>query len=449
MRLRVRDFAALLVGLVLLSAVAGRALAQAPLDQLLEKAAALTAAGRVVEAYALLSEQEDAYIGEIAFDYALGRAALHAGRPDRATIAFSRVLALDPGHAGARIDMGRAFLALGNRAQAEVAFKELLALDPPPAIRTQLMIYLAEARGERKGRVAMRAYLDVFAGTSSNVNQSPSEVEVRVPVFQATLRLADQNVAKADGFTGIGGGADLAMPLSGRYSFIASAEFLARENRHESDFDVGGAAASLGLARAGEGAVAKIKWQSAVNALGGRTVRRVEALGFDISETTVPPESLGAWFGFLNVGTYRHPSPELEVFDADFSTVGGGLNAPVDENSTLAVMLLAGEDKDKGGNPGGDRFGWGVRLFYDRVLAPKVRFSALFASLNSDYTEVDPSFLTKRADRKIDLELTLRYKLSAQLEARLVGLRSVQDSNIPIYEFRRTDWILGLRYQFD
>jgi tetratricopeptide (TPR) repeat protein len=449
MRRRVRNLVALLVCLALLLGGVGRVFAQSPMDALLAKAAALTATGQHVEAYAVLSAEEDTYIGDIKFDYVLGRAALHAGRPDRATIAFSRVLALEPGHAGARIDSGRAYLALGNRAQAEVAFRELLALDPPPAIRTRLLIYLAEARGERKARVATRAYLDVFAGTSSNVNQSPSQVEVRVPVFQATLRLADQNVAKADSFTGIGGGAELAMPLSEHYSFTAGAEFLTRAHRHESDFDVGGAAASLGLARTGERIVARVKWQSAVNTLGGHTSRKVEALGFDISETTVPREELGAWFGFLNFGTYRHPAPELQLFDADFSTIGGGVSAPIDEKSTLAVMLLAGEDKDKGGNPGGDRFGWGMRLFYDRVLSPKVRFTALVASLNSDYTAEDPSFLTKRADRKMDLELTLRYKLSANLEARLGALRSVQDSNIPIYEFRRTDWTLGLRYQFD
>jgi hypothetical protein len=43
----------------------------------------------------------------------------------------------------------------------------------------------------------------------------------------------------------------------------------------------------------------------------------------------------------------------------------------------------------------------------------------------------------------------VRYEFSSDLELRLEALRSVQDSNIPIYEYRRTDWQLGLRWQFD
>jgi hypothetical protein len=35
------------------------------------------------------------------------------------------------------------------------------------------------------------------------------------------------------------------------------------------------------------------------------------------------------------------------------------------------------------------------------------------------------------------------------MDARLGVWRSVQDSNIPIYEYRRTDWTLTLRWKFD
>ena len=86
-------------------------LAQAPeqagraaLPDLIARAEALSRAGKPDEAYTLLLSQEDTYIGTVEFDYALGRAALDSGRPDKATLAFSRVLALDPAHAGASIE---------------------------------------------------------------------------------------------------------------------------------------------------------------------------------------------------------------------------------------------------------------------------------------------------------------------------------------------------------
>jgi tetratricopeptide (TPR) repeat protein len=437
----------LLVALSL--ATAGRALAQSPLDELLAKAAALTGAGQHAEAYALLGAEEDTYIGEIKFDYALGRAALFAGRPDRATIAFSRVLALDPGHAGARIDMGRAYLALGNREQAEAVFQALLDLDPPPALRAQLLIYLGQARAERERKLAARGYLSVFAGASSNVNQAPGQGQFFVPGLLAVLQLADQNVAKDDTFIGLGGGVEAARPLGGRYSLIAGAEFLAHENTHESEFDVGAVAGSVGLARTGDRHVARAQLQYVQSRLGDQTSRRLQAVSVDVTETTAASGSLGWLVGFAHAGRYRHPPEDLKVFDADFLTAGIGMNLRYDEKSTISVVVLAGADNDRGGNPTGDRRGWGIRLAGERLIAPGWRVLGLAGALNSRYDGFDEAFLEYRKDWRYDLELIVRYEISSDLEVRLGALRSVQDSSIPIYEYRRTDWQLGLRWQFD
>ena len=430
-------------------AMSSRAVAQTPLDELLANAATLTAAGQHVEAYALLAAEEDTHIGEIKFDYALGRAALFAGRPDRATIAFSRVLALDPGHAGARIDMGRAYLALGNRAQAEAAFQALLDMKPPPALRAQLLIYLGEARADRARKVAARGYLSVFAGASSNVNQAPGQGQIYVPGLLAVLQLADQNVAKDDTYVGVSGGVEASRPVGGRYSLIAAAEFLARENTHYSDFDVGGVWGSMGVAHTGDQHLVRAQLQLVNGTLGGETSRRVEAISVDVTETSAADGSLGWMFGFAHAGRYRHPPEDLQVFDADFVTVGIGANLKYDEKSTASVVFLAGGDNDRGGNPSGDRFGVGFRLAGERVIRPGLRLLGLAGALNSRYDGFDPSFLVNREDRRYDLELVLRYDLSRDLELRLTGLRSVQDSNIAIYEYSRTDWLIGLRRQFD
>ncbi|MEO8717984.1 MAG: tetratricopeptide repeat protein [Burkholderiales bacterium] len=425
------------------------AAAQPALADLLTRAGALAVAGEHAEAYALLSAEEDTYIGELEFDYALGRAALNAGRPDRATLAFSRVLSLEPGHAGARIDMGRAYLALGNWAQARAAFDALLALEPPPALRAQLLVYLGEARGEGRSAATARGYLSVFGGTSSNVNQAPGESQVFVPGLLAVLQLADQNVRKEDSFDGIGAGIEAAMPLGGRFSLIGGAEYLGRFNMHESDFDVGGLAANVGLGWAGERHVVRGQLQAVRSTLGGSTSREVRALSLDFSENSAAPGSLGTLFGFLHVGSYRHPPAELKVFDADFLTVGAGANMPINQKSTASVVLLAGGDQDRGGNPNGNRSGLGLRVAWERVLGPKLRLAVLAAVQNSHYDGFDAAFLVRREDRRSDLESFLRYQLAPKLELRLGFLRSVQESNIAIYQFGRTDWTLTLRREFD
>ncbi len=423
--------------------------AQSTLEDLLARATALSAAGKHAEAYALLSAEEDALIGEIAYDYALGRAALNAGRPDRATIAFSRVLALDPGHAGARIDSGRAYLALGNRWQAAAAFEALLALDPPPALRMQLLAFLGETRDARGGGAIMRGYLSLTAGTSSNVNQAPAQGSIFVPGLLAVLQLANQNVRKDDSFGSVGGGVEAAMPLRGRTSVIGAAEFLHRAYAHESAFNVGGALASLGLAWAGERQLLRAQMQAVRNTVGGRTSRQISALSVDVMETSAAPGSLGTLFGFMYAGSYRHPPEELRIFDADFVTMGAGAISRIGDGSTISVAIMAGGDNDRGGNPGGDRQGMGARLALETVLAPKLRLAGTASVQNSNFEKFDPAFLVLREDRRADYEASLQYALAPKLEARFGVGRSVQHSNIPIYEFRRTEWWLTLRRQFD
>jgi tetratricopeptide (TPR) repeat protein len=231
------------------------AIPRAPLEQLLAHAEALSSSAKFLEAYELLVREEDNYIGVIEFDYALGRAALDAGRPDKATLAFSRVLALDPGHAGATIDTGRAYLALGDFARARATFQGLLALDPPPPVRAQLQGYLAQAEprqaeGNLPIGMSYQAHLAATLGRSTNVNQSPAQSQVFVPAIGSNFELSNQNVRKADGFASISAGLEAAQALDGTYSMVFGGEFTERRNFHEFSFDLGGVNFYLGLGAA-------------------------------------------------------------------------------------------------------------------------------------------------------------------------------------------------------
>ena len=82
-------------------------LAHAQQDEV-EHAQALMSQGKPAEAYGYLLPFEDKFAGNVEFDYALGVAALDSGKSDKATLAFERVLAVNPNFAGARLDMARA-----------------------------------------------------------------------------------------------------------------------------------------------------------------------------------------------------------------------------------------------------------------------------------------------------------------------------------------------------
>ena len=417
--------------------------AVAPLETLLGEARKLAAAGRNDEAYALLAGAEDEYIGEPRFDYALGRAALDAGQPARATLAFQRVLAVDPRHAGALIDCGRAYLALGNFQQARETFASLLALDPPLALRAQIESYLDQARRATLAP-AFAGYLTASIGKSSNVNQSPSQSQVFVPLFGARFDLADQNVAKADKFWSLGAGLDGALPLDKTWSVIGGGEILERQNFHESDFDLGGFGARLGISAASGLDVVRVQWLTAWNYLGHELNRKVNGLVAEGYKMLGPDDQLVA---VAQGGQIRYQSPDLHVFDSDFATLGLGLSHRSD-GAILAAGISGGMENDRGGNPDGDKRQYGVRASADVPLWSKLRGGVSAAYLQVDYELQNPTFLVVRRDRRTDLEASLQYALAEALTVRLGATWTEQRSNIAINEFERREFWLTLRREF-
>jgi outer membrane protein len=347
----------------------------------------------------------------IEFDYALGRAALDAGRPDKATLAFDRVLALDPRHAGAMIDLGRAYLALGNYDQARVTFETLLRLAPPSAVRTQLQAYLAQARagGQARSHTSARrtqhGYLAAVVGTSSNVNQLPGQPQVFIPAFGATYILANQNVRKADEFAGVMGGVDASLPLNDTYSLVAGGDFSERRNNHESAFDLGGLGARVGIAAATRSQLLRVQLFAGRDYLGGSPNRDMNALGLDYFRNLGKTNQLLA---FAQAGRLRYLPAELKIFDADFHIFAIGVSRKIGGDSTSFVTISTGDMNDVGDNPSGNESQLGLCMGADAAILPRFRLMGNVAWQRGRYDRFDPAFLTQRLDFITTLELALQ-----------------------------------------
>lgn len=412
---------------------------------LLEQARILSAAGKADEAYRALAAKEDDYIGEIDFDYALGRAALESGRPDRATLAFTRVLAVDPMHAGASIDMGRAYLALGNREQARSVFEGLLALDPPAAVRDRLAAYLAQAGGAGERRTVISGFVAASAGRDSNVNAAAAQARIFVPLFGAEVDLAGRNLRRADTYAGLSAGIDLTHQIDQRHALIGGVDAIQRRNARESQFDIDAGAARIGVARIWDRFFARAQLLSARSYLDRRASRDVSALALEVSE--VPGDGT-RWSGFAQAGRFRHPPAEQRVFDADFASAGVGARRAWDSGVALYGNLSAGREHDVGGNPGGDRRLSGLLLGVEQALAGRLSLQASAGLQDAAYRRADPAFLVTRHDRREDLEIALQYRLNADLRLRLAVRSTRQRSNIPIYAYTRQDFGITLRQDF-
>ncbi len=419
------------------------------LADVLARAAALSAAGRQAEAYALLAAAEDSFIGDIVFDYVMGRAALAAGHPDKATLALFRVIALEPEHAGALIDIGRAYLALRNYEQARASFESLLALNPPPDVRLQLLSYLEQARQARPeqapGGLSPRGYLAAVLGHSNNVNQAPGLPQIFVPAFGATFELASQNLKKADGFSGVMGGIDATLPLDANYVLIGGAGFSERRNDHEPAFNLGGLGGHVGLVAATKTQSLRAQLLSGRDWLGGSPNRTTNALGLDYLRQTGANTRLLA---FSQAGRVRYLPQSLRLFDTAFVNAGVGVTQQLAGKSTVFATISTGHQNDIGGNPSGDRRQIGLRVGAEMPLWDTLKLSGNVAVERGHYDRVDPSFLIERRELRRSYEVALQYSVSRRTLL-LFGLsQSTQRANIPIYEYARRESSIMLRYDF-
>lgn len=140
------------------------------LDDLLRKADELMRNGKPAEVYALLEPAEEEYSGEVGFDYLLGIGALDSGKPDRATIAFERILVVDPNFAGARLDLARAYFMMGSDDLAEKEFETVLTQSPPPQLVEIIQRFLTGIKERRQAKIQQSTYyLETSAGYDDNI----------------------------------------------------------------------------------------------------------------------------------------------------------------------------------------------------------------------------------------------------------------------------------------
>ncbi|MDP1939135.1 MAG: tetratricopeptide repeat protein, partial [Gallionella sp.] len=145
-------------------------------DQALRDADALIKNGNPAAAYALLKPLEFERAGDIRFDYLFGIAALDSGHADEATLAFERVLTMDPNFAGARLDMARAYYQLGDLLRAKTEFETVLSQNPPELARATIQKYLdAIASHEQAQKTRFSAYVEGVAGHDSNIANSSTQ----------------------------------------------------------------------------------------------------------------------------------------------------------------------------------------------------------------------------------------------------------------------------------
>lgn len=412
------------------------------------RARALLDQGKAAEAYEILAPLEATLAGDVNYDYLLGIAALDAGRPDKATLALERVLAVNPDFAGARLDFARAYFALGNYPRAKTEFEIVLKLNPPATARVTVENYLSaiEQRAPIK-RGGASGYIEALLGYDTNVNNAVSESQVFVPLFGTTLALSPTNIGTSDGYLGLGFGGQATQRLTPASSAYASADIKNRRHFDANEFDTINADLRTGVSTVHGASSYNVSLQLGRLYLDGQSNRNLFGLTAEWRRALSDKNQFGV---FGQYSQLRYQDPEIEINDVNQALAGLGWVHVLGDGGRSALFgsIFGGAEQETNGRPDGDKRLGGLRLGMQLLTGSKQLFSASFGGQYGNFSEENLAFLVKRKDILYDINIGYTWHPAPNWSLRPQLVHSRNDSTVPIYEYTRTDFSLSVRRDF-
>ncbi len=439
----------LFLGFLVLSVLVPVGLAQARELPDLAGAEALLRSGKAEAAWKLLSPHEFDLAGREDFDYLLGVAALDSGRGDRATLAFERVLTVNPDHAAARLDMARAYFALGDYPRSREEFAQMQQrVDTPPAARETIERYLAaieERTAVRSTRLA--GYAEASIGRDSNVSGATSANSIYVPLFNANFALGANSVKAPDNFASLGGGAELTRVLGGGVSLFAGVDLKLRSHRDWDAYDSRSVDYRLGMQAVHDKDTLRLSFGRNDYALDHDPYRRIGSLGLELRHAA---DAATQYIGFAQASEIKYLQSGSASYSSDQAIAGLGMIRSLQGGGSPVVFgsVYAGEDVATRNRADGDRALLGLRGGYQRSLRDGLDAFAMFSVQYSNYKDVNALFRNERREKQYDLGLGLNWRIERDwsLKPQLTYTRA--DSNFRIYDYRRYEFSLTLRKDF-
>ena len=419
--------------------------------QSLEKARGLLSQGNPAGAYGVLAPLEARLAGQADFDYLLGVAALDSGKLEDAIIAFERVLAVAPNHAGAQMDLARAYYAAGSFDLAEAAFLKLRAANPPATAQAAIERYLEAIRERRQQtRAGWTSFGELGLGYDSNLTGVPTDFGAAA--FQAFnlsgIEPTGNSVRRKAAFAQGAAGAEYSRPLSRGWSLFAGGDLRGRLYRKESDFDSYAGEVHAGAAL-NDG---PNQWRTAASLLAYRQEgdapgdpkptndRNMGGVAVDYRHAIDTRTQLGLG---LQLNAVRFPENEIEDFDQLYLSAAWLKSFERAGLPLLYVTAFVTEDRarnkfadgvtDKSKNLAG------VRTYFQYSLAPKVQlFNALGLVARRDKDAFARSTqVEKGRDSYMEAAFGVAWQFRDGCTLRAQYAYSGNRSNIDIYDFNR------------
>lgn len=417
------------------------ALCAAPADDI----KALLDQGKAAEAYSLGTRHPD-LLGQPAFDFYFGIAAIDSGHAGEGVLALERYIINFPDNVNARLELARGYFVLGEDARAREEFERVLKINPPAAVRTNIERFLDAIRS-RESRYTTTAgfFVEAGYGYDSNVSGGVSNANINLPIF-GNVSVQQSGVKAGAGFSWLAAGGQVSRPIAPGLAVFAGGQVDGKFNNTNNQFDQQNIAASGGLtylqnknfyrvtASHSEVAVDDNRFRD-VNSIAGEWHHQLDEL------QTISP--------FAQYAQLRYTGNNVPR-DADFYALGLGYRKSFigDWQPLFTANVNGGQEHDIRARPDLGRDIYGGRIALSVTPAPKWAVSIGGTYQKSRYQGPDESLLTTRKDDYYALDAVASYAYTRNLSIRAELLSSKNASNLALYEYRRDTIALKARYDF-
>ncbi len=425
--------------------------------------------GKPADAYALLEPLEFERSGEVRFDYLLGIAALDSGKPDKATLAFERVLAVDPNFAGARLDMARAYYQLGDLPRAQTEFQEVLKQNPPEAARITIQKYLdAIAAAEQAKQTRISGYVEGTVGHDSNIANSSTQTFTFAPASPWIGFFPGNQLppaAKLSGtYEGINAGAEISRNLNSNWGVFAGADLHQHGNMTQTAYDTVSTDARLGAIYAEEQNAYKLTLSGGQYYTANSMRRDSAGLSAEWQHVFSPANQMSAFaqYGQNRAAGVQPTSPTTDARiegDTDQVVAGAGwVHIMADGKQALFGSIYAGKERDvhdalpiclpNGGRTDGKKRFEGLRVGGQAVFNEQLDGIASLGWQSAHYGNQNNLIMDYRNEQLYDLTVAANWRLDKLWSVKPQIVFSRKNSNISLYSFDRTDVSLTIRRDF-
>lgn len=432
----------------------------AELPALLDQARQLMTDNQAAEAVSLLSAEELAFGGDTEFDYWLGLASIRAGQPARAVFPLERVLAQEPNHAGARMELASAYIQLGQKDAARRELEKLESMDPPEAAAERIAamnkaVDRQERAEQRKDRVI---YITAELGEDDNVGTWP-DTRIDILPGSPTIEPIDSS------FKAVQAGYWQRFAVNGTNALALSLNGLKRVNNDDNDVDEDGdGLPDDGDARADQFdqdyLSARVEW---IHDFDGR---HALATGIDVAGMDLDDERYYRFRGIytewrnsisqtrnyrVRLGARRIDFEE-DQYDYTQSQLLTGVVYVLADRWRLGVDVNLDYEAANRDRPGGDASVYGLRTNLAHQLAARHRLTLTGYLNKADYKRPYEAFTAfnvapeDRDDTRFGGGLVYEYFMTDALHLRGRVEYRDQSSSLDAYDFDQTIGSLALSY---